>query len=67
LDIDSLDFAEICIALEEVFDVEIDEAHEFRTVLDIAAFLSKRVLFAAYALEPAAPIASPGAAHSRPQ
>jgi acyl carrier protein len=44
LAMDSLDWAEICIALEESFDVEISEMHVFRTVFDVAAFLSNRVL-----------------------
>jgi acyl carrier protein len=44
LGMDRLDFAEMCIALEEAFDVEIDEIRGFRTVFDIAAFLGKRVL-----------------------
>jgi acyl carrier protein len=64
LDMDRLDFAKVCIALEETFDVEIDEAREFRTIFDIAAFLSKRVPpSAGYAMQPAPPIALSGTAH----
>jgi acyl carrier protein len=44
LSMDRLDFAEMCIALEEAFDVEIDEMLNFRTVSDVAAFLGRRVL-----------------------
>jgi acyl carrier protein len=44
LGMDRLDFAEMCIALEEVFDVEIDEMGNYRTVFDIAAFLGRWVL-----------------------
>jgi acyl carrier protein len=44
LGMDRLDFAEMCIAMEETFDVEIDEKRNFRAVFDIAAFLGKRVL-----------------------
>jgi hypothetical protein len=34
----------MCIALEDAFDVEIDETRRFRTVFEVAAFLGKRVL-----------------------
>jgi acyl carrier protein len=47
LNMDSLDFAEACIALEETFGLEIDDAREFRTVFDIADFFRKRVLLSA--------------------
>jgi acyl carrier protein len=49
LQMDRLDFAEACIALEEAFDVEIDEMREFQTVLDLAAYVSRRVLRSTYA------------------
>jgi acyl carrier protein len=44
LGMDRLDFAEMCMSLEETFDVEIDEMRDFRTVFDIARFLGKRAL-----------------------
>jgi acyl carrier protein len=47
LHIDSLDFAEICIELQDTFDVEIGSMQRFRTVLDIATFLDRRAPFAA--------------------
>jgi hypothetical protein len=39
-----LDFVEMCIALEDAFDVEIDDTRRFRTVFEVAAFLAKRGL-----------------------
>jgi acyl carrier protein len=47
---DSLDVMEICIALESLFDIEIeaDQAHAFRTVFDIASFLGRRVVAPRY-------------------
>ena len=47
LHIDSLDLAEICILLEDTFDVEIDAAPEFHTVFDIAVYLQRRAPFSA--------------------
>src|SRR5215831_15846640 len=44
LGMDRLDFAEMCIALEDAFDIEIDETRRFRTVFEVAAFLGKRIL-----------------------
>jgi acyl carrier protein len=49
LSIRRLDFARMCIALEETYDIEIDEAREFRTVFDVAAYLSMRVVSPEYA------------------
>jgi acyl carrier protein len=43
LNMDSLELAEACIALEETFDLEIDQVRKFRTVFDIAEFIGKRV------------------------
>jgi acyl carrier protein len=53
LNIRGLDFARICIALEEVYDIEIDEAREFRTVFDVATYLNARGLSSDYARQPA--------------
>src|SRR5215472_10830943 len=44
LGMDRLDFAEMCIALEDAFDVEINEMRNLQTVSDIAAFLGRRML-----------------------
>ena len=44
LGMDRLDFAEMCIALEDAFDIEIDETRRFRTVFEVAAFLRRRIL-----------------------
>lgn len=42
---DSLDIVEICIMLESWFNIEIEvpQARQFRSVLDIASFLHRRV------------------------
>jgi acyl carrier protein len=49
LGIDSLDLAELSIALEDTFNVTIDtdDAGKFRTVSDIAAFVDKRAMVSA--------------------
>jgi acyl carrier protein len=46
LGIDSLDLAEISIALEDTFNVAIDADHvsKLRTVSDIAAFVDERAM-----------------------
>ena len=49
LGIDSLDLAEISIALEDTFNVtiEADDVGKFRTVSDIATFVDARALVSA--------------------
>jgi acyl carrier protein len=45
LHIDSLDFAEVRLTLQDLFEVEIEAQRPFRTVFDLAAFLDERTPF----------------------